>query len=53
MKEYNISAQPLSFLSIQQLWMEEEIGEHGRLRIEGFIEDEMEEKYLAQLTGDV
>lgn len=53
MKEYNISAQPLSFLSIQQLWMEEEIGEHGRLRIEGYIEDEMEEKYLAQLTGDV
>ena len=53
MKEYNISAQPISFLSIQELRMEEEIGEHGKLKMEGYIADEMEEKYLALLAGDV
>ena len=37
MKDYNILASPLTFLSILDVQMEEKIGEHGRLIIEGYI----------------
>lgn len=53
MKEYYILTEPLTFLSIQDIRMREETGEHGRLTITGYIEDEKEEEYLARLTGEV
>ena len=53
MKDYNIFSTPLTFLSIQEIQMKEEVNEHGTLTITGFIEDEMEENYLHLLTGDV
>ena len=53
MKDYNIFSTPLTFLSIQEIQMKEEVNEHGTMTITGFIEDEMEENYLHLLTGDV
>lgn len=53
MKDYNIFASPLTFLSILDIQMEEKIGEHGRLVIEGCIEDEKEEEFLSLLKGDI
>lgn len=53
MKEYYILTEPLAFLSIQDIRMREEIGEHGTLTVTGYIEDEKEEEYLARLTGEV
>lgn len=53
MKDYNILASPLTFLSILDVQMEEKIGEHGRLIIEGYIEDEKEEEFLSLLKGDI
>lgn len=53
MRDYNINTAPLAFLSILDIRVEEEIGEHGVLTITGYIEDEAEEKYLSLLTGDV
>ena len=53
MKDYNIFSAPLTFLSIQEIQMKEEVNEHGTMTITGFIEDEMEENYLHLLTGDV
>lgn len=53
MRDYNIDATPLAFLSILDIRIEEKIGEHGVMTITGYIEDEAEEKYLSLLTGDV
>ena len=53
MKEYYILTEPLAFLSIQDIRMREEIGEHGTLTVTGYIEDEKEEEYLARLIGEV
>ena len=53
MRDYNINTAPLSFLSILDIQMKEEIGEHGVMTITGYIEDEAEQEYLSLLTGDV
>lgn len=53
MRDYNINGAPLAFLSILDIRMEEEIGEHGIMEITGYIEDSKEEEYLSLLTGDV
>lgn len=53
MKDYNISTAPLAFLSILDIRIKEEAGEHGVMTITGYIEDEDEKKYLSLLTGDV
>lgn len=53
MKEYYIQASPLEFLSILDIRMKEEAGEHGTMTVTGYIEDDKEEEYLARLTGEV
>ena len=53
MRDYNIAAAPLTFLSVLDIQMKEEVGEHGVMTITGYIEDEAEEEYLWLLTGDV
>ena len=53
MRDYNIAASPLSFLSVLDIQMKEEVGEHGVLTITGYIEDAAEEEYLFRLAGDV
>lgn len=53
MKEYYIETAPLKFLSILDIRMKEEVGEHGTITVTGCIEDEKEEEYLGLLTGEV
>ncbi|MBO5055735.1 MAG: hypothetical protein J6C64_05185 [Lachnospiraceae bacterium] len=53
MKEYHLNTAPLTFLSILDIRIKEEVGEHGTATVTGYIEDEMEEEYLAYLTGEV
>ncbi|MBO5032839.1 MAG: hypothetical protein J6D08_13310 [Lachnospiraceae bacterium] len=53
MREYDIRTSSVKFLDILELWLEEEINQHGRLIISGHIADEDEEVYLGLLTGDV
>lgn len=54
MKDYNIFAAPLAFLSVQKIQMKEEINEHGVMTITGFIADEEEKNYMQRLlAGDV
>ena len=43
MKDYNIFSAPLTFLSIQEIQMKEEVNEHGTMTITGFIEDRLSE----------
>ena len=37
MRDYNIAASPLSFLSVLDIQMKEEVGEHGVLTITGYM----------------
>lgn len=53
MKEYYIHTEPIGFLSILDLQMQEETGAHGTMTVTGYIEDEKEEEYFARLTGEV
>lgn len=53
MREYNIRTSPVKFLSIEELQIDSEINQHGRMLISGYIADEEEEEYLKLLTGEV
>lgn len=53
MRDYNIQTEPFTFLAILEIQKQEEINEHGKMTITGFIEDEKEEEYLRMLKGEV
>lgn len=53
MREYNIRTNPVEFLSIQELSLEEEINHHGKMMISGYIADEQEDIYLGLLSGNI
>lgn len=53
MKDYNIRTEPVTFLAVLELQKEEEINEHGRMTITGYIEDEAEAEYMEMLSREV
>lgn len=53
MREYNIKTEPLTFIDIRSLKVHRQINQHGTAHIEGYIEDEQEENYIKQLSGNV
>ena len=53
MKEYNLKTGPIRFIEIRELMVNRQINEHGTAVVSGYIEDEDEDIYLKQLTGDV
>lgn len=53
MKEYNLKTGPIQFIEVRDLMVNRQINEHGTAVVSGYIEDEDEDIYLKQLTGDV
>ena len=53
MREYNVKAAPISFLTILDIKKEEELNCHGKMTMTGYISDDEEEECLKILRGDV